>query len=131
MMAAVEAVGQGGHVLVRNGEVVARIPLALGGLMSEGTAEDVAAQHDDFMAKARAMGIEPPLDPIMGIIFLPLPVIPTLRIRPVGPLARVSYLPGPCNVYVCGVLFVLPLGTVGSDRCPIPTSPKGAFLCLN
>ena len=78
----VEAVGQGGHVLVRNGEVVARIPLALGGLMSEGAAEDVAAQHDDFMVKARAMGIEPPLDPIMGIIFLPLPVIPTLRIRP-------------------------------------------------
>ena len=84
MMAAVEAVGQGGHVLVRSGEVVARIPLALGGLMSEGTAEDVAAQHDDFMVKARAMGIEPPLDPIMGIIFLPLPVIPTLRIRPEG-----------------------------------------------
>ncbi len=84
MMAAVEAVGQGGHVLVRDGEVVARIPLALGGLMSEGTAEDVAAQHDDFMVKARAMGIEPPLDPIMGIIFLPLPVIPTLRIRPEG-----------------------------------------------
>lgn len=84
MMAAVEAVGQGGHVLVRNGEVVARIPLALGGLMSEGSAEDVAAQHDDFMVKARAMGIEPPLDPIMGIIFLPLPVIPTLRIRPEG-----------------------------------------------
>lgn len=56
MMAAVEAVGQGGHVLVRNGEVVARIPLALGGQMSEGTAEDVAAQHDDFMVKARAHG---------------------------------------------------------------------------
>ena len=71
-------------MLVRNGEVVARIPLALGGLMSEGTAEDVTAQHDDFMVKARAMGIEPPLDPIMGIIFLPLPVIPTLRIRPEG-----------------------------------------------
>lgn len=30
------------------------------------------------------MGIEPPLDPIMGMIFLPLPVIPTLRIRPEG-----------------------------------------------
>ena len=84
MMAAVEAVGQGGHVLVRNGEVVARIPLALGGLMSEGTAEDVAAQHDDFMVKARAMGIEPPLDPIMGIIILPLTVIPTLSIRNEG-----------------------------------------------
>ena len=84
MKAAVEAVGQGGHVLVQNGKVVARIPLALGGLMSDGTAEDVAAEHDAFMAKARTMGIEPPLDPIMGIIFLPLPVIPTLRIRPEG-----------------------------------------------
>ena len=84
MKVAVEAVGQGGHVLVQNGEVVARIPLALGGLMSDGTAEDVAAEHDAFMAKARTMGIEPPLDPIMGIIFLPLPVIPTLRIRPEG-----------------------------------------------
>ena len=36
MMAAVEAVGQGGHVLVRNGEVVARIPLALGGPYERG-----------------------------------------------------------------------------------------------
>ena len=84
MQVAVEAVGQGGHVLVHNGEVVARIPLPLGGLMSNGTAEEVAAEHDDFMTKARALGIEPPLDPIMGIIFLPLPVIPTLRIRPEG-----------------------------------------------
>lgn len=84
MKVAVESVGQGGHVLVRDGKVVARIPLALGGLMSDGTAEDVAAEHDAFMAEARTMGIEPPLDPIMGIIFLPLPVIPTLRIRPEG-----------------------------------------------
>lgn len=84
MFAAVKAVEQGGHVLVQNGEVVAKIPLPIGGLMSDGTAEDVAAQHDDFMAKARAMGVEPPLDPIMGIIFLPLPVIPMVRIRPEG-----------------------------------------------
>ncbi len=84
MLAAVEAVGQGGHVLVRGEEVIARIPLPLGGLMSDGSADDVAQQHDEFMAKAREMGIEPPLDPIMGLIFLPLPVIPTLRIRPEG-----------------------------------------------
>lgn len=84
MLAAVEAVGQGGHVLVRNGEVVARIPLPLGGLMSNGTAEEVAREHERFMACAREMGVQPPVDPIMGIIFLPLPVIPTLRIRPGG-----------------------------------------------
>ncbi len=84
MRAAVAAVGQGGHVLVRGEEVVARIPLPLGGLMSDEGADEVAKQHDDFMAKAREMGIEPPVDPIMGLIFLPLPVIPTLRIRPEG-----------------------------------------------
>lgn len=84
MLKAAEALGQGGHVLVRNGEVVAKIPLPLGGLMSDATAEEVAAQHDAFMEEARAMGIEEPLDPIMGIIFLPLAVIPTLRIRPEG-----------------------------------------------
>lgn len=84
MLKAAEALDQGGHVLVRNGEVVAKIPLPLGGLMSDATAEEVAAQHDAFMEEARAMGIEEPLDPIMGIIFLPLAVIPTLRIRPEG-----------------------------------------------
>ena len=46
------------------------------------TSEEVAREHDSFTGAARAMGIEPPLDPIMGMIFLPLPVIPTLRIRP-------------------------------------------------
>ncbi len=91
MYAAVKAVGQGGHVLVRGEEVVARIPLPLGGLMSDGTADDVAQQHDEFMAKAREMGIEPPLDPIMGLIFLPLPVIPTLRIRPEGTFDAVNF----------------------------------------
>ncbi len=84
MRAAVEAVGQGGHVLVRGEEVVARIPLPLGGLMSDRDAAEVAAEHHSFEAKAREMGIEPPVDPIMGLIFLPLPVIPTLRIRPEG-----------------------------------------------
>lgn len=84
MLKAAEALDQGGHVLVRNGEVVAKIPLPLGGLMSDATAEEVAAQHNAFMEEARAMGIEEPLDPIMGIIFLPLAVIPTLRIRPKG-----------------------------------------------
>lgn len=84
MLSAVRAVGQGGFVLVRDGEVVAKIDLPLGGLMSDKGAEEVAREHDAFMEAGRAMGTEPPLDPIMGMIFLPLPVIPTLRIRPEG-----------------------------------------------
>lgn len=84
MLAAAENVGQGGFVLVHDGEVVARLDLPLGGLMSDGTAEEVAAQHDEFMARGRELGVEEPVDPIMGVIFLPLPVVPTLRIRPEG-----------------------------------------------
>ena len=84
MYAAVRAVGQGGFAVVRDGELAAKIDLPLGGLMSDGTAEDVARQHDELMAIGREMGVRPPLDPIMGMIFLPLPVIPTLRIRPEG-----------------------------------------------
>lgn len=84
MFAAVEAVGQGGFVAVRDGKVAARLDLPLGGLMSDGDAEEVARQHDALIAQGREMGIEPPLDPIMGMIFLPLPVIPELRIRPEG-----------------------------------------------
>ena len=84
MRRAVEEVGQGGFVLVRGGRVVARIDLPLGGLMSDKSAAEVAREHDAFMAEARSAGILPPLDPIMGMIFLPLPVIPTLRIRPEG-----------------------------------------------
>lgn len=84
MYEAVRHVGQGGFVLVRDGAVVAKLALPLGGLMSDGVAEDVAREHDAFVQAARAAGIEPPLDPIMGMIFLPLPVIPALRIRPEG-----------------------------------------------
>ncbi len=52
--------------------------------MSDTPAEEVAREPDSFMGAARAMGIEPPLDPIMGMIFLPRPVIPTLRISSEG-----------------------------------------------
>lgn len=84
MYEAVRHVGQGGFVLVRAGEVRAKLDLPLGGLMSDRPGEEVAREHDAFVRAGREAGIEPPLDPIMGMIFLPLPVIPALRIRPEG-----------------------------------------------
>lgn len=91
MLAAVRAVGQGGFVLVRDGAVAARLDLPLGGLMSDRPADEVAVEHDAFVAACRAAGIVPPLDPVMGMIFLPLPVIPELRIRPEGMFDTVRY----------------------------------------
>ena len=91
MRCAVEHVGEGGFVLARDGAVIARLDLPLGGLMSDKPAHEVAREHDAFIAAARAVGIEPPLDPVMGMIFLPLPVIPELRIRPEGMFDTVRY----------------------------------------
>lgn len=91
MKAAVEGVGQGGFVLARGGVVVARLSLPLGGLMSDKPADEVALEHDAFITACRTAGIEPPLDPIMGMIFLPLPVIPAIRIRPEGMFDTVNY----------------------------------------
>ena len=84
MYEAVKHVGQGGFVLVRDGEVRAKLDLPLGGLMGDRPCEEVAREHDAFVRAGRDAGIKPPLDPIMGMIFLPLPVIPALRIRPEG-----------------------------------------------
>lgn len=91
MLLAVESVGQGGFVLVRDGAVVARLDLPLGGLMSDRPAEEVAREHDAFVRACREAGIESPLDPVMGMIFLPLPVIPAIRIRPEGMFDTVRY----------------------------------------
>ncbi|QWT17304.1 amidohydrolase family protein [Collinsella sp. zg1085] len=84
MLQAVQAIEQGGFVIVRNGTIAARIDLPLGGLMSDASAEELAAAHEHFLKEGRRLGIQAPLDPIMSMIFLPLPVIPTLRIRPEG-----------------------------------------------
>ena len=84
MLAAVRAVGQGGHVLVRDGEVMAKVDLPLGGLMSDKTAEEVAPRARRLRRRGAATQRSTVLDPIMGVIFLPLPVIPALRIRPEG-----------------------------------------------
>ena len=91
MRLAVEHVGQGGFVLVRDGKLVAKLDLPLAGLMSDRPADEVAAEHDAFVRAGRAAGIEPPLDSVMGMIFLPLPVIPEVRIRPEGLFDTVSY----------------------------------------
>lgn len=91
MRVAVEGVGEGGFVLARSGRIVAKLDLPLGGLMSDRPADEVADQHDEFVAQCREAGIEPPLDPVMGMIFLPLPVIPSLRIRPEGMFDTIRY----------------------------------------
>ncbi|MFD2264915.1 adenine deaminase [Lacibacterium aquatile] len=74
---------QGGFVAVVDGKVVAELPLPLAGLMSFDSFEGVQQGLVGLKAAVRAMGC--PLDePFLSLAFLPLPVIPHLKITDFG-----------------------------------------------
>ena len=76
---------QGGVVLVKDGQVIADFPLPVGGLMSDLTAEEVMAQQDAINKVAHEeLQISHTVDPIMTLSFMPLSVIPALKITDMG-----------------------------------------------
>ena len=85
MAAAVAALGKsGGIAVVSKGETLALLELGIGGLMSEQTAEEVIAAHGQLERAAERLCVNPELDPFMTLAFLPLPVIPELRLTARG-----------------------------------------------
>ncbi|KJV10321.1 adenine deaminase [Elstera litoralis] len=73
----------GGFVAVKDGAVLAELPLPVAGLMSLLPFEGVDAQLQSLRAAVKAMGC--PLDePFLQLAFLPLPVIPHLKITDFG-----------------------------------------------
>ncbi len=85
--AAVQAVKEqgGGIVLVRDGEVLERMPLPIGGLMTTQPGEEVAAQLEKMHKIAtEELGVREGLDPFITLSFMSLPVIPELKITDVG-----------------------------------------------
>ena len=73
----------GGFVVVRDGRVVADLPLPIAGLMSDAPFEQVAGRLEILRAAARRLGCT--LDePFLQLAFLPLPVIPHLKITDFG-----------------------------------------------
>lgn len=78
-----EAIG-GGYVLVEKGQVIFRLPLPAGGLMSNQDAQSVNQIAAQMKAKIRQMGVKPGVDPFTTLSFLSLPVIPEIRITPQG-----------------------------------------------
>lgn len=73
----------GGQCVVSGGEVRATLPLPIAGLMSDQPAETVIAQQADLLKAAAALG-SPHHDPFMPLSFLPLPVIPNLKLTDLG-----------------------------------------------
>ncbi|WP_188261429.1 adenine deaminase [Azospirillum tabaci] len=74
---------QGGFVAVRNGQVVGELALPLAGLMSLEPFETVERHLRSLRASVREMGC-PLAEPFLQLAFLPLPVIPHLKITDRG-----------------------------------------------
>ncbi|MCX7844203.1 MAG: adenine deaminase [Candidatus Bipolaricaulota bacterium] len=73
----------GGQVAVRDGRVLAALPLPLGGLMSDRPLAEVHRRTRELREAARELGSPLP-DPFMSLSFLALPVIPALKITDLG-----------------------------------------------
>jgi adenine deaminase len=73
----------GGFVVVRDGAVLADLPLPIAGLMSDGSFEEVRDQLMPLRKAAKSLGTVLP-EPFLQVAFLPLPVIPHLKISDRG-----------------------------------------------
>ena len=74
---------QGGKVVVQNGEVLAKLPLPIAGLMSDKNMEYILEKSIELTNSAKEIGcvLE---DPFMTMAFLALPVIPELKMTDKG-----------------------------------------------
>jgi adenine deaminase len=78
----VETMG-GGLAAVKDGEVLARLPLPIAGLMSELPLKQVAHNRKEMIHVSRYLGCHLK-EPFMALSFLALPVIPALKITDKG-----------------------------------------------
>ncbi len=74
---------RGGLCVVDQGRVIADVPLPIAGLVSDGTAETVAAQHQRLQQAAATLGCKLQ-QPFMALAFLSLSVIGKLKLTNQG-----------------------------------------------
>jgi adenine deaminase len=74
---------QGGAVAVADGAVRAELPLPIAGLMSDRPFEEVERALRRLRQTARELGCALP-EPLLQLAFLPLPVIPHLKLTDKG-----------------------------------------------
>ncbi len=74
---------QGGLAAVLHGEVLAKLPLPIAGLMSDRPLSEVARAWQELRRVAREFGSIPE-EPFMVLSFLALPVIPELKLTDLG-----------------------------------------------
>jgi adenine deaminase len=75
----------GGIVIVENGNVIQKMALPIGGLMSEEKGQQVAEELENIQSVLiQQFGVNPLVEPIMTLAFMSLPVIPELKITDMG-----------------------------------------------
>ncbi|WP_144696694.1 adenine deaminase [Fictibacillus phosphorivorans] len=86
MQVAIEAISkmQGGYVIVKNGAVLASVPLPISGLMSDRPFIEVNDQIIHLKEKLKEIGFSGDFDPFLTLSFLTLPVIPEIKLTDLG-----------------------------------------------
>jgi len=85
MACAVNALGESGGIAVcSKGEILARLELPIAGLLSDKPISEVLKSHERLHSAAKMLHINPEINPFMTLAFLPLPVIPEIRITDIG-----------------------------------------------
>ncbi len=87
MMAAVSRLKEigGGYVLVNGGEVLAELPLPIGGLISAEDGGAIERAHENMLSALTKLGLGPEVgDPLARLSHFTLPVLPEARITPLG-----------------------------------------------
>lgn len=86
MLLAIHALNEsgGGYVIVKDQSIVAGIELEIAGLMSTHSADELCRELALFTQAAKDIGIPQDMDPYQTLSFLPLPVLPGLRVTDKG-----------------------------------------------
>ncbi|MCE7791619.1 adenine deaminase [Salipaludibacillus sp. CUR1] len=74
----------GGMVLVEEGNVIARLPLNIGGLMSSGGVEETYTNLKELDKGLETLGFTGQFNPFSALSFMCLPVIPELKLTDLG-----------------------------------------------
>ena len=85
MKLAVDSLGtDGGLTLVKNGELIGKLPLEIGGLMTKASAADALATRKSLLAALGQMDYNREIEPFMLLSFMTLIVIPEVKLNHKG-----------------------------------------------
>ncbi len=74
----------GGLAVVKDGVVIAQMPLSIAGLMTDAECAEAARQNEEVRAAVYELGAPSDIEPFMNMAFVSLPVIPHLKMTTHG-----------------------------------------------